>query len=182
MRTLRVFESLSVDGYFADAQDDMRWAHDDGQDPEFAAWVSDNAGSGGALVFGRKTYEMMAAFWPTALAAKQLPEVAAGMNAATKYVATRTLEPTWHNAQRLQGELVDTIGALKREAGPDLVVLGSGSIAAQLGSAGLVDEYLFAVVPIALGEGRRVFAHRQSLRLVEQRAFPGGRIVVRYGT
>jgi dihydrofolate reductase len=74
-----VFESSSVDGYFVDAQGDMSWAHAGQDDPAFADWVGGNASGGGALLFGRKTYEMMEAFWPTPAAANEMPIVAAGM-------------------------------------------------------------------------------------------------------
>src|ERR1700756_455615 len=106
MKTLRVFESVSVDGSFTDASGDMGFAHAGRQDPEFAAWVSGNASSGGELLFGRKTYQMMEAFWPTPAAAAQMPAVAQGMNAARKYVASRTITPTWNNTHLLDGDLV----------------------------------------------------------------------------
>lgn len=181
MRILRVFESVSVDGFFTDASGDMSFAHAP-PDPEYLAWVAQNAGSGGALLFGRKTYEQMAAFWPSEVAAQQMPEVARGMNAATKYVATRTIVPTWHNAHRLAGELVDAVRALKAEPGPPIVVLGSGSVASQLGEAGLVDEYQLVIVPIALGAGRSIFARRTPLRRVAERAFANGHVMVTYAT
>lgn len=181
MRTLKVFESISIDGYFTDAHGDMSFAHVP-PDPEFGAWVGENAGSGGELLFGRKTYEMMASFWPTPLAAQQMPEVAKGMNASKKYVATKTLRPTWENTHRLEGPLVDAVRALKAEEGPPIVVLGSGSVVAQLGEAGLVDQYQLVVIPVALGAGRTLFSARQKLRLVEQRAFPNGNVVVTYAT
>ena len=82
MRKLRVFESISVDGYFTDVHDDVGWSHAGRDDREFGDWVGGNASSGGDLLFGRVTYEMMASFWPTPLAAQQMPEVAKGMNAA----------------------------------------------------------------------------------------------------
>lgn len=181
MATLRVFESITVDGYFADVHGDMSWAHtpDDG---EFGAWVARNASSARALLLGRKTYQQMEAFWPTPLALAQLPEVARGINAAKKYVATRTLSPTWSNTERLEGELVDAVRRLKSGPGPDLVVLGSGSVAAQLSAVGLVDEYQFVVVPQALGGGRTVFTRGASLRLIDHRAFPGGKVVLTYAT
>lgn len=182
MRKLRVFESISVDGYFTDATGDHSWAHVGRGDSEFAAWVGKNAGSGGELLFGRKTYEIMAGFWPTSLAAEQMPEVAKGMNAARKYLASRTIKPTWSNTRLLKGDLVKAVRDLKASDGPPLVVLGSGSIAAQLGQAGLVDEYQFVVIPIALGNGRTVFAEGQKLRLVDQRAFRGGNVVVTYAS
>lgn len=183
MRKLRVFESISVDGYFVDGHGDMSWAHRGADDREFAAFVAGNASSGGELVFGRRTYEQMAAFWPTPLAAQQMPEVAAGMNRARKYVASRTLASVaWANTQLLAGELATAIRALKASAGPDLAVLGSGSVAAQLGAAGLVDEYQLVIVPVALGRGRTVFERPCALRLVDQRAFANGNVVVTYAT
>jgi dihydrofolate reductase len=182
MRKLRVFESISIDGYFTDANGDIRWAHAGSEDAEFAAWVSGNASKGGSLLFGRKTYQMMEAFWPTAVAAQQMPNVAKGMNAARKYVASRTIEPAWNNSQLLGADLVRAVRDLKASDGPDITVLGSGSVAAQLGEAGVVDEYQFVIIPLALGGGRTVFARDCRLRLFEQRAFPGGNVVVTYAT
>ncbi|MDP9035679.1 MAG: dihydrofolate reductase family protein [Myxococcota bacterium] len=182
MRKLRVFESISVDGYFTDAKSDMSWAHAGRGDAEFADWVSANASSGGELLFGRKTYEMMESFWPTPMAAQQMPAVAKGMNAATKHVASSTIQPTWNNTRLLKGDLVDAVRALKAGDGMGVTVLGSGSVVAQLGEAGLVDEYQFVIIPVALGGGRTVFTKGRTLRLVDQRAFRCGNVVVTYAT
>jgi dihydrofolate reductase len=175
-----VFESISIDGYFTDAAGDLGWAHAGRDDAEFADWVSGNANSGGELLFGRKTYQMMEAFWPTPLAALEMPLTAKGMNAARKHVASRTLSPTWNNTQLVQGELVSAVRELKAGDGPGLTVLGSGSVVAQLGEAGLVDEYQFVIIPVALGGGRTVFTRRAALKLIEQRAFRCGNVVVTY--
>jgi len=180
MKKLRVFESISVDGYFTDQGGDMGWAHAGQDDAEFGAWVAGNAGGGGELLFGRKTYQMMEAFWPTPAAARQMPEVAHGMNAARKYVISKTIRPSWNNTQLIGGELVRAVRELKAGSGPGITLLGSGSVAAQLGAAGLVDEYQLVIVPIALGAGRTVFTARRTLRLVAQRAFKNGRVVVTY--
>ncbi len=180
MRKLRVFESISVDGYFTDANDDIGWAHAGRGDAEFAEWVSGNANSGGELLFGRKTYQMMESFWPTPLAAQQMPAVAKGMNAAKKYVASRTIQPTWTNTTLLKGDLTKAVEQLKAGNGADITVLGSGSVAAQLGAAGLVDGYQFVVIPVALGGGRTVFTSARKLRPVEFRAFKCGNVVLTY--
>jgi dihydrofolate reductase len=177
---LRVFESISVDGYFTDRNGDMSWAHAGRDDAEFAAWVSGNASSGGVLLFGRTTYQMMEAFWPTPAAAQQMPAVAKGMNAAKKYVASRTIKPTWNNTHLLTGDLIEAVRALKQEEGPGIAVLGSGSVAAQLGDAGLVDEYQFVVIPVAVGAGRTVFTKGRKLRLVDHRAFKCGNVALTY--
>jgi dihydrofolate reductase len=109
-----------------------------------------------------------------------MPDVAAGMNAAKKYVASRTLRPTWNNTHLLEGDLAATVRKLKEAAGPDVTILGSGSVVAALGEAGLIDEYQFVIVPVALGAGRTVFKKPRELRLVEQRAFRCGNVVVTY--
>jgi dihydrofolate reductase len=181
MRKLRVFESISVDGFFTDANGDMSFAHHGSDDPEFSDWVSGNASSGGELLFGRKTYQQMEAFWPTPMAAAQMPAVAKGMNAAKKYVASHTLEPTWNNSVALRGDLVAAVRALKAQGGPGITVLGSGTVVAQLGAAGLVDEYQLVIVPVALGSGRTLFTEGRELRLLSERAFRQcGNVVVTY--
>ncbi len=179
---LGVFESISVDGFFADRQGDIAWAHSGREDPEFGAWVGGNANRGGILLFGRVTYQMMESFWTTAAAAAQMPEVARGMNAARKLVASRTIKPTWTNTELVDGGLIEAVRALKAQDGSGITILGSGSVAAQLGEAGLVDEYQFVVLPLALGGGRTVFTKGAALRLIEQRAFRCGNVVLRYAT
>ena len=123
---------------------------------------------------------MLEAFWTTPLAAQQMPAVAKGMNAARKFVASRTLKPTWSNSRLLTGDLAAAVRDLKAQPGGGITVLGSGSVAAALGEAGLVDEYQFVIVPIALGAGRTVLTQRTPLRLVEHRAFRAGNVVVTY--
>ena len=104
------------------------------------------------------------------------------MNAAHKYVASRTIQPAWHNTHVLKGDLVMAVRDLKVGTGPGITVLGSGSVVAQLGEAGLVDEYQFVIIPVALGGGRTVFGKGHSLRLVDHRAFSCGNVVVTYAT
>jgi len=182
MSRLRVFESISIDGYFTDTHGDVSWAHAGREDSEFADWVSGNASSGGALLFGRRTYQMMEAYWTTPVAAQQMPRVAKGMNAARKYLASRTLQPKWNNTQLLKGELVDSVRGLKGSEPAGITLLGSGSIAAQLGEAGVVDEYQFVIIPTALGGGRTLFTKPAQLRLIGQRSFRCGNVVVTYAT
>lgn len=184
MPTLSVFETISLDGYFTDASSDMSWAHEGGDDPEFAAFTAENARQGnGALLFGRVTYQMMASFWPMPAAAEMMPEVAKGMNAMKKYVASRTLKSAdWSNTTVLL-DLVEGVRKLKAGDSDGLVILGSGSLVAPLANAGLIDEYQFVVQPIALGAGRTVFDGLDTpvkLKRTEERAFRNGKVFVRY--
>ena len=182
MRKLSVFENVSLDGFFVDAANDMSWAHK--HDAEWNAFASGNAGGDGALLFGRVTYQMMAGFWPTAEAAQMLPDVAAGMNRMPKYVASRTLDRAeWTNTTLLRGDIVDEVRALKAAPGPDLVILGSGSIVSQLAQAGLIDEFQLVVNPVVLGRGRTLFAtvaQRIDLRCTRSRSFSNGNQVLWY--
>jgi dihydrofolate reductase len=131
MRKIHVFNNVTIDGYFVSKTGDMSWAHN--MDPEWVAFTQDNARGDAAMLFGRVTYEMMAGFWPTPAAAQQMPHVAKAMNAAKKYVASRTLaRADWSNTTVIMGELVAEVARLKSESGPDLLVMGSGTIVAQL--------------------------------------------------
>jgi dihydrofolate reductase len=109
-----------------------------------------------------------------------MPVVAQWMNACTKYVASRTIAPTWNKTHLLKGELVAAVRSLKSQSKTDITLLGSGSVAAQLGEAGLIDEYQFVIIPVALGSGRTVFTAGRTLRLIDQRAFRCGNVVVTY--
>ena len=182
MRSLRVFDNVSLDGYFVDTKGDMSWAHK--RDDEWNAFASGNASGHVELLFGRVTYQMMAAFWPTPQAAQMLPAVAAGMNAMRKYVCSRTLrEASWQNTTFLQGDLADAVARLKETPGPDIVILGSGSLVSQLTSARLIDGYDIVINPVALGAGRTLFetvTERVALTVTNVRSFTNGNMVVSY--
>lgn len=180
MRKLSVFNNVTVDGYFTGMDGDFSWAHAGSPDPEFDAFVASNAQGSGELLFGRVTYQMMAGFWPTPAAAEMSPVVAAGMNSMPKVVFSRTLQRAeWNNTRVIGDELAEAVRKLKRESGPDLVILGSGSIVAQLAQEGLIDEYQLVVNPVVLGGGRTMFegiTSARSLSLRSSRSFPSGRL------
>jgi dihydrofolate reductase len=182
MRRICVFEQVSLDGFFTDEKSDMSWAHK--RDDEWNAFASSNASGEAELLFGRVTYEMMAAFWPTPEAARMLPQVAAGMNRMRKYVVSKNLkEATWQNSTLLKGELVTEVRRLKEQAGPDLLILGSGSIVSQLTEARLIDEYQMVLNSIVVGHGRTLFETVKSklpLTLTSTRQFKNGNVVLIY--
>jgi dihydrofolate reductase len=182
MRQLRSFTSISLDGFFTDARNDMSWAHK--HDDEWNAFTSSNASGDGALLYGRVTYDMMRAFWPTPQAAQMLPEVARAMNAMPKYVVSRTLDAAdWQNTTVLKGDLVEKVRTLKATEGPDLVILGSGSVVSQLTEARLIDGYQLVLIPVVLGKGRTPFQTLNDPRtfsLKKTKSFKNGNVVLWY--
>jgi dihydrofolate reductase len=182
MRKLMVFNLMSLDGFIADSKGDMSWAHK--QDEEWNSFVSGNASGEGVLVFGRKTYDLMASYWPTPMASQNSPVVAKRMNELQKIVFSRTIKnATWSNTTLLNGDLADEVKRLKRQAGADLVILGSASIVAQLSDARLIDEYQIGMNPIILGGGKSMFCgakEKLSLKLSSSRTFQNGNVFLRY--
>jgi dihydrofolate reductase len=182
MPKLVVYNAVSLDGYFTDANGDMSWAHK--KDPEWQAFVSENASGGGQLLFGRITYDLMASFWPTPLAAQSNPIVVERMNSLRKFVFSTTLDKvSWNNTTLLKGDLTAEVRKLKQAPGPDMVIMGSGSVVAQLADAGLIDEYQIVLNPLVVGNGRTLFEgvkNKLPLKLTRSRAFDNGNVVLFY--
>ena len=182
MPILTSFISLSLDGCYADANSDMSWAHT--QDPEQAEFTANNAKGGGALIFGRITYEMMASFWPTPAAAQMMPDVAAQMNSLPKIVFSRTMKSAdWQNSRVVSADPVGELTRLKAGKGPDMTILGSGSIVAQVATAGLLDELQVMLVPVTLGAGKRLFdgiPRSLTWRRDNSRQFSNGNVFISY--
>ena len=127
-------------------------------DPEImGSAVSEGMSSAEALLFGRRTWQGMAAAWPE----RAGDPYADQMNAIKKYVASRTLtqdDLTWNNTTLLSPEnAVADIAELRGQDGGDLLIWGSGSLVKTLLSQGLVDELTLLIEPILLGGGKRLF-------------------------
>jgi dihydrofolate reductase len=106
------------------------------------------------LLLGRKTYEIFAAHW----AHNRDQPGAAELNAATKYVASRTLgKVDWENSYLLEGDLADAVRELKEQDGPSIHVHGSASLIQSLLEEDLVDEFRLMIFPLVLGTGKRLF-------------------------
>jgi len=104
------------------------------------------------LLLGRKTFEIFASYWP------QHEEEGAGINKATKYVASNTLKThEWKKSVFLNGNVADEIQQLKGQDGPDLQVHGSGNLIQTLLEHDLVDEFWLKIFPVTLGLGKRLF-------------------------
>lgn len=179
-----MFNNVSIDGYYTDANNDYSWAHEGADDPELVDFTKSNAQGANALVFGRVTYQVMVSWWPTPEAAKAMPEVVKGMNAAPKFVFSRTLaKADWSNTTLLAGDPAAEIARIKQSDGPNLTVLGSGTIVSQLAAAGLVDEMQLLVCPVVLGSGKSQFAGvggKPRWSLSRAKTFKNGRVYLSY--
>jgi dihydrofolate reductase len=186
MPRLHVFNNTTLDGYFTDPNGDISWAYAGNDDPEYQKFVAENAKGGDTLVLGRKTYEMMASYWPTPEASKNQPDVAEGMNKLRKIVFSKTLKDlSWNNSVLVNGDAVAEIRKLKAGEGKHMTILGSGTIISQLAPAGLIDQYQLLVNPVVLGDGRTMFDGVEkplNLELTETRAFSNGKVLMTYAS
>jgi dihydrofolate reductase len=146
-------------------------------------WVVEGYVKAGGFLFGRRTYESLAGYWPNASEEEQ--PVAQPLNTKPKYVASRTLTGplAWQNATVLQGDVPAAVAGLKQEDGDDLHVIGSSELARTLIEHGLVDELRVMIDPLLVGGGKRIFPDdgaARPLRLVESKVTTTGAILATY--
>jgi class 3 adenylate cyclase/dihydrofolate reductase len=151
------------------------------QDEGTQEWNRDLFYGADALLLGRRTWQIWAAFWPTAGGD---PEFARRMNEIRKYVVSTTMKRAeWNNSVIISGDVAGEIARLKEQPGRDLVCYGSADLVDELMKHDLVDEYRFLLYPVILGSGKRMFRDRidlHHLRLVETRAFSSGVVLLTY--
>lgn len=180
MRTVLSFLLTSVDGYHEGAGREIDWHN---VDEEFNDFAIRQLGEIDLLVFGRVTYEMMAAYWPTEAALRDDPVVATAMNDTRKIVVSRTLDhASWANTTLVREDAAERLRELKRQPGGDIAIFGSSHLTASLLRAGIVDELRVLVNPVLLGAGRPLLetADRTDLALVGTRVFRNGNVMLTY--
>jgi dihydrofolate reductase len=146
---------------------------------EMGAAVDATLGTADTILFGRKTYDSFAGAWPEREAAgEEDAELGKRLGDARKIVVSnQKLEFTWRNSEQLEGDLVETVTALKNEPGANIALSGSVSVVRQLLAAGLLDELHLLVHPIAVRKGMRLFDEGETpipLRLISSEAFKTG--------
>ena len=169
---------ITLDGIFEGEKSwDVRW-HQRALGPEFHQFAIEQLKTAEMLLFGRVTYEGMAAFWST-----EKNEIAGYMNNLPKVVFSRTLDKAeWQNT-RLIKEAVNAVRKLKEEGDGNLFVFGSADLSASLMAAGLFDEYRIGLTSIILGKGRPLFPTGipgMNLKLVQTRPLTQGCVVLYY--
>lgn len=182
MRRLIMWNLVTLDGYFEGAKSwELDW-HNAVWGEELDRFSLDQLRSADMLLFGRITYEGMAAYWPTAKG--EVGEVADLMNSIPKVVFSRTLKAAdWANTTLISGDAVPAVLRLKGQGDGEMFVFGSGNLSATLIGEGLFDEYRLLITPVILGNGNPLFGHgldRQVLKLLESKQLASGGVILRY--
>ena len=175
--------SVSLDGYVETPTRDIGWT---APDDELHAFFNDMARATGTFLHGRRMYELMSAYWPTADEDPSAPPVIADFariwREKPKVVFSKTLESVAWNSRLARDVIPEEIARMKQQPGDDMSVDGP-TLAATFIRLGLVDEYGLFVFPIVLGGGTPFFPpldHPLNLKLVETRTFSSGVVYLRY--
>jgi dihydrofolate reductase len=171
-------ENVSLDGVIEDPAGDEGfrvggWVGRIADRPEVAKVTLDETLATEALLLGRRSYEWLAARWPSRTGA-----LADRLNGVPKYVVSSTLEePTWNNSTVLMGDVVTEVSKLKQELNGDIVVPGSFQLLRTLIEHDLVDELRLKVYPVVLGDGERLFgptSDQKPMRLINAQTLDDG--------
>jgi dihydrofolate reductase len=181
MRKVLFFMLTSLDGYFEGPDHDISWHN---VDEEFNEFAINQLNSVDTLLFGRVTYELMAAYWPTPQAIENDPVVADKMNTLPKLVFSRTLKKvSWQNTKIIAANFGEEIRALKSQPGKDMIIFGSSDLAVSFIELGLIDEFRILVNPVVLGRGKILFQGIQNqyyLKLARTQQFKSGNVLLVY--
>ncbi len=182
MRKVIYSMNVSLDGFIEGPGHDLSWAV---IDEEYHCYVNDQERGLGAFLYGRRLWETMSAFWPTADFNLSYPdyvlEFAQIWKERPKIVFSTTLDRVEGNARLVKADAVEEVRRLKEQPGQDLSVGGAG-LASFLMKHGLVDEYQPYIHPVVLGAGVRFFPDDFSvtLQLVDTKVFHSGVVQLRY--
>jgi dihydrofolate reductase len=181
MRKIIASVAVSLDGFFSGPHGEIDWQV---LDLEFDTYSNDLLNSIDTLLFGRVTYQLMAAYWPSPVGTAYDPLIAEKMNHLEKIVISETLDNLeWNNSRLMKGDIADEITKMKQQPGKDIAILGSVSIISLLTQLGLIDEFRIIVAPVILGKGRSLFIDsddRLPLKLIETKTFQSGNVLLCY--
>ena len=171
--------SVSIDGYIEGPNREIDWHI---VDDEFNAYAVETLKASEVLIMGRRTYELMAGYWPTAPGNDSV--VKEKMNATPKLVFSRTLKRVdWQNSRLATGSVADEVTRLQRVPGDGLLWVGGSDLAVSFLEEGLMDELRIIVTPVLLGAGKTLFdaiKKRYPLKLLSAKSFESGNVVLTY--
>jgi dihydrofolate reductase len=182
MRKLTYGLSVSVDGFIETLSGDLNWTY---PDAEWYQHFIEMESTIDTYLYGRRLYENMAAYWPTADENPEAPEFeiefARIWKAKKKIVFSKTLTEVGWNSELFKGDIAEGINRMKAQPGKDMIVAGA-NLAATFIRLGLIDEYRLYIHPVLLGSGKPMFPplpDRINLKLVETRTFGSGAVLLR---
>ena len=173
---------ISLDGYFEGPDHDISWHN---VDREFnTVHAIPMLAQTDTIIFGRRTYELMASYWPTKQAKNDDTLVAKYMNQTPKIVFSHKLNAIkWQNTKLINHHAFQQLRKLKASPGKNIILLGSNNLAVGLMSVGLIDEFRIMINPIVIGGGTSLFTGLSkpvNLRLIKTRKFKNGNILLTY--
>ena len=179
MRRLIMWNMVTLDGFFEGPKSwEIDW-HEYVWGDELERLSLEQSKEIGMLLFGRVTYQGMAAYWSSATG-----EIAEFMNSIPKVVFSRTLERAeWNNTRLVKGNAADEVAALKRQPGKDVFIFGSANFSSTLMQHGLIDEYRLGLNPIVLGGGNPLFKpspERMRMKLLGATPLKSGVVILRF--
>ena len=181
MRKLIFQMMVTLDGFFEGPQHEIDWHV---VDDEFNQYAWELCAGLDTLLFGRLTYELMAAFWPSPRALRDDPVTAKWMNALNKVVFSHSLNSIgWQNSRLAKTDAVAEVTRMKAMPGKGLAIFGSSDLSLPLAAAGLIDEYRLFINPVVLGSGKRLFSGLQGrleLKLDNTKLFKSGLVGLFY--
>lgn len=179
MGKLIMWNIITLDGYF---EGERNWDlpfHETVWGPELERLSIEQLESADYLVFGRVTFEGMAAYWKN-----EEGVIATWMNNIPKIVCSRTLESAeWTNSALIRENVAGELARLKSKGDKDMYVFGSANLSETLIKEDLFDEYRIGVAPVLLGRGRRLFTELRipkNLSLISSQQLTNGGIVLKY--
>ena len=179
MRKIIVSNLISIDGYFEGPNQDISWFVIGDDFFEFARKQLHEVDT---ILFGRITYEHMAAYWTSAKDSDAV--ITEKMNSLQKVVFSKTLQKAeWNNSRLLKGHIAEEIEKLKHQPGKDIVIFGSGTIVSELTHLKLIDEYRLIINPVILGNGNPLFKslnERFNLKLTDIKKLDSGSVILFY--
>lgn len=180
-RKIILFVMISLDGFIEDTGQEIDWHN---ADAEFNTFAEEQLNAIDTIIFGRKTYELMANYWPTAEALEEDTVISGLMNARQKIVFSTTMTKAgWHNTLLIKNNVLTEVEKIKGLQGKDLIIFGSADLASTFQQLGLIDEYRIMVNPVVLGKGTPLFKQsneRLHLRLIRTERFNSGNVLLCY--
>lgn len=181
MRKIILFNMMTLDGFFEGINHTLDWHN---VDTEFNTFADEQLNSADTLIFGRKTYDLMASYWATPSALTDDPVIANQMNSKPKIVFSKTMaKAEWENTRLIKENIKIEMEKLKRLAGQDMIMMGSADLASTFRQLDLIDEYRIMVNPVVLGQGIPLFkqtTEQLNLKLIKTKTFNSGNVLLYY--